>query len=554
MAVATALGLVAPVAAAVPPGDPAPITVTPRALVPRSNNAEPAVELPPTTDLNPPAGAETLAVTIGSVQIDNGFPAMKPAGEAVFAPITGHETTLAALYAAASALEAAYARAGYILARVVIVPQDLHPGGPFRVVIVDGFVEALDLSALPRGLHATVSASLAPILRRHQLKLADIEQALLLAGDAPGASLRSALAPGQEPGGTRLVIDGTFRRASAVLGLRNDYAPQLGTYGFSAELVLNSPFGRGESLYGYVAGGHDISDFLTSDARVRVLGGGLLLRAAHGRVTLNPEITVSRTRPDPAPGAPQTIGRLNRYSLRASYALVRRRDHNAVLSLAAEANNVGNRAPDFGVDLSHDRYIALRAALALTGSPARLSSLTLTYSQGLGRFGPPPSKLAPLSRDGARADFSRLEASASMTWPAPGASTLTVSARGQSSFGQALLRTEQFSLEGEGAITAYVGGVTAVDEGAILRTELGTAHAFGALLVAPYLAASGGAGRVARPTSAEPGSIRVGELGAGLRAQLGKQVSLSAEYGFAFSDFTPLDHVQRLSVSLGITI
>jgi hemolysin activation/secretion protein len=554
MATVAGLGFIAPATAAPPISDPAPITVTPRVLVPRSSNTAPAVDLPTTGDLSPPAGAEALAVTIGSVQIENGFPAMKRASEAVFAPVTGRTTTLAAVYAAASALEAAYARAGYILARVVIVPQDLLPGGPFRVVIVDGFIEAIDLSALPKGLRSTVSASLAPILRRHQLKLGDIEQALLLAGDAPGASLRSALAPGQEPGGTRLVIDGTFRRAGAIVGLRNDYAPQLGTYGVSAEFALNSPFGGGESLYGYVAGGHDISDFLNGNARVRVLGSGLLLRAAHGRVTFNPEITVSRTRPDPAPGAPQTIGLLNRYSLRASYALVRRRDHNAVLSLAAEANNVGNRAPDFGVDLSHDRYVALRAALSLTGSPARPASLTLTFSQGLGRFGPPPSKLAPLSREGARADFSRLEASASMTWPAPGASTLTVSARAQSSFGQALLRTEQFSLEGEGAVSAYVGGVTAVDEGAVLRTELAISHAFGPVLVAPYLAASGGAGRVAHPTSAEPASIRVGAIGAGLRAQLSKQISLSAEYGFALSDFTPLDHVQRLSVSVGITI
>ncbi|MGQ4828231.1 hypothetical protein, partial [Enterococcus faecalis] len=85
---------------------------------------------------------------------------------------------------------------GYVLARVAVPPQDLAPGGQFRVTMVDGFVEAVDVAALPRAVRVPVAASLAPILRRRHLRLAEIETALLLAGDVPGLTLHSALARG----------------------------------------------------------------------------------------------------------------------------------------------------------------------------------------------------------------------------------------------------------------------------------------------------------------------------------------------------------------------
>ncbi|MGG2329437.1 hypothetical protein ACE40V_24095, partial [Salmonella enterica] len=90
----------------------------------------------------------------------------------------------------------------------------------------------------------------------------------------------------------------------------------------------------------------------------------------------------------------------NRVTLRALYALIRRRDHNAVLSLTAEANDSVNRAPDFALELSRDRYVALRAGLSLDQAGPHPGNLSLTVSQGLGRFGPRPITV-PLSRDGA---------------------------------------------------------------------------------------------------------------------------------------------------------
>ncbi|MGG2367959.1 ShlB/FhaC/HecB family hemolysin secretion/activation protein, partial [Salmonella enterica] len=83
---------------------------------------------------------------------------------------------------------------------------------------------------------------------------------------------------------------------------------------------------------------------------------------------------------------------------------------------------------------------------------------SLTVSQGLGRFGPRPITV-PLSRDGAHPGFSRIEVAARVLFGLPGDTALTLSGRAQSSFGAALYRNEQFSLEGEGAVSAYVGGL-----------------------------------------------------------------------------------------------
>lgn len=535
------------------PPPPAPVTVTPRSLTPENARNATAIDLPETGGLVPPPGADTVAVAIGSVVVDNALPGMDAAREAAFASVVARTTTLSALYAAASALEAAYARQGYVLARVVVPPQNLVPGGPFRVKVIDGFIEAADLSALPHAVRGTVMASLAPILRRHGLRLAQIERALLLAGDAPGLSLRSALARGNEPGGARLVVDGTFDRQSATVQARNDYAPQLGTYGGSVQWAVNSPFGGGESFYAYLAASKDLARLLEGHGRVLVWGGGGVLRAAHGALTLNPEITVSRTRPDPFPGTPATLGVLQRGTLRANYALVRRRNRDAILSVTLEGTDVANRAPQFGIDLSRDRYLALRVGLALTGSPARPASLSFTLSQGLGRLGRQPAD-TPASRQGARPGFSRLEVAASLALATPAGGRLTLAAKGQSSLGQALYRTEQFSLEGEGAVTAYVGGLTAVDEGGWLRAELGAPQAIGSLMVAPYLFGVVGAGRTLQPTLAEPNDLKVAALGAGLRARLGRTLSLGAELATATSDYAPLDHVRRLSVSVGVAL
>lgn len=546
---------------------PAPITVTPRDLLPRTVKPEGAVGLPVAGALRPPAGAEALVVKVGGFAVEGGFAGMARETGAITAPLAGRTITLAELYAAASAIEAAYARRGYVLARIGVPPQDIAPGGTVRLSVTDGFVEEIDLSGVPAPVRGTVAAVLAPLRGKRQVRLGRIERALLLAGDAPGLALRSTLATGSQPGGTRLIVEGTFRRAGLSFAARNDFAPSLGTWGHSGQAVLNAPFAQGEAVYAFLSGDRDVAHLFGRTARVRVAGGGVLWRTAHGSLTLNPEITFSRTRPDPLPGAPRTVGVLKRYTLRSAQALVRRRARALTANLAIEATDVVNKAPDFAVLLSRDRYLALRGGVQASWHRADGGSIALSLqaSAGLGPLGARPvagtgPDAVPLSRAGAGFGFTRIEASASASVPFGQRGQASLRARGQTTLGKPVLRTEQFALEGEGAVTAYVGGVTAVDEGLVARAELGTARAIAladgvSLGIAPFVFGAAGLGRIARPSAAEPAHLRVAALGAGARAQLGRGgPTLSAEFAQAFSDFAPLDKVRRVTLSLGFSI
>ncbi|MFX8577830.1 hypothetical protein ABTM02_20350, partial [Acinetobacter baumannii] len=87
------------------------------------------------------------------------------------------------------------------------------------------------------------------------------------------------------------IVEGTFRRAGLSFAARNDFAPSLGTWGHSGQAVLNAPFAQGEAVYAFLSGDRDVAHLFGRTARVRVAGGGVLWRTAHGSLTLNPEIT-----------------------------------------------------------------------------------------------------------------------------------------------------------------------------------------------------------------------------------------------------------------------
>ncbi|MFX9123647.1 hypothetical protein ABTN41_19255, partial [Acinetobacter baumannii] len=76
---------------------PAPITVTPRDLLPRTVKPEGAVGLPVAGALRPPAGAEALVVKVGGFAVEGGFAGMARETGAITAPLAGRTITLAEL-------------------------------------------------------------------------------------------------------------------------------------------------------------------------------------------------------------------------------------------------------------------------------------------------------------------------------------------------------------------------------------------------------------------------------------------------------------------------
>jgi hemolysin activation/secretion protein len=544
--------------------DAAPITVTPQTLAPERRDNGFQVEIPEAGALSPPQGAEGLSLTLGDVVVEGAFPEVRDQVDAIVAGLRGRPATLAEIYAAASQIEAAHARAGFILARVSVPPQELRDGSMLRIVVTDGFVEQVDVSALPPRVRRPVAARVREIEGRRHIRLSELEQALLIASEVPGLSLRSTLMRGEQPGGTRIVLEGAQAPVSGSVSLDNSLDPSLGRWGVTTQLALNNLLGAGEQIYGFAANDYDVTHWFDDEAKSRVLGGGAFIAFGSGRFVLNPEYTYSRTAPEAARGAPDSIGTLRRISLRASYSLNRTRAGRIALNGTIEQLSVVNALPQFRVDLSHDRYMAARLGINLVSEavPGSSYGVVVQLSQGLGDLGAISKAEAAASRIGysrfgADNSFTKLTVQARAGWSIGRDFDLGVSAKSQTSFGQPVFRSEQFALEGSDAISAYVGGATAVDEGVAARAELGTrirsGTGKGTFDLAPYLFGAGGIGWIARPTVLEPDDIRAAAIGAGARLNLpGLGWSLSVEYAHGFSDLAPLDNQDRVNVATTI--
>jgi hemolysin activation/secretion protein len=211
---------------------------------PQANTA--GVSIPEASGLEAPAGAEKLRVKLADVRVEGGLPDMAEATRKITAGLAHRTVTAAEIFAAARELETEYGRAGYALVRVVLPAQKLNDGARLRLVVVDGFLERIDTSNLPERIRGRVDATLAPLVGKKSIKLSVIERKLLLAGDTPGARLRSTLQAGSVKGASVLVIDGKYRPLGGQVTSDNSLSPSLQRWSTGVGVDFNSLLGLGE--------------------------------------------------------------------------------------------------------------------------------------------------------------------------------------------------------------------------------------------------------------------------------------------------------------------
>ena len=542
----TLLPVAIPTATSAQSTNPAPNTVTPPTLSPEQGSTSPGVILTPTKSLTAPVGSDQLLVTPGRVVVEGTFPQMASQIAVLTQSLEGQRVSLTEIYRVASEIEAVHARGGFVLARVSVPPQRIVDGGLVRLVVVDGFIERIDVSAMPHRVRSAVAARLAQLRNAPMLTLSEIERQLLIAGETAGVTLRSTLARGDKAGGVRLIVQGQWRPVSATLRTDNAVDRSLGDANTSLQVSSNGLLGLGETIYGYIASTDPLHS-LASNTRVRVVGAGVLLGVGNGRLTLNPEATLSRTQPFQPPNVPRTLGRLERYTARAKYTLAHTRTHQSAIELSIEALDQRTTAFDFGVDLARDRYAALRLGAAYSKASATVNwSVAGQIGQGLGNLG--LGFGVPGTRQGASPNFTKVSGQGHASIPVGRRFALSETVLAQTSFGLPLLRAEQFQLEGSEAVSVYVGGATAVDEGITVRSELTTRFGAGSVVIAPYVFAAGGIGHIARPTAVEEPRLRAGGIGIGARTSLlGGRVGLGLEYAYGLANLAVLDQRGRIN-------
>ena len=500
----------------------APSRVTPSTLAPPVGPAG-AITVTSPAGLTPPQNASNLSVAISNVTVEGGFPELEAETEAVTAKLRGRRVTVAEIFAAANAIEQAYAARGYVLVRVAVPPQQLKNGGPLRLVVVDGFVESVDVKGVPERQRALVQARLASLIGKRHVTLAEIERRLILASDIPGLVLSSTIARGTAPGGTLLVLEATWSPIAGTFGFDNRLPPSLGNWELNGALAVNSPLGYGEQLYGAASTGYNLGKVFDATTPMQLLGVGAVLPLGVDGLKINPEYTNSVTRPAPVPGAPPDVGYYQRFDLRASYPLILTRAQALTFQATYEWAQEHLSPIGFDTDIYDDQYNVARLQLEdHLRLPYGLLAGTLVFSQGLGGRGETQAALTnvPLSQQGAFPTFSK---SGSMQ---PGRSLCPTICRAligqaQTSFGHPLFIAEQFSLDGSQAASAYPLGTFSVDEGATLRGEIQRAYPFGWTqgrgTIAPYIFGAASQGWIDDPTAVQPGHINAESFGVGLR-------------------------------------
>ncbi|MCF8483108.1 MAG: hypothetical protein K9H25_22005 [Rhodospirillum sp.] len=493
--------------------------------------------------LQAPEGADGLTVTPSGMSVEGGLSALAGETAAIAARLTHQTVSGADLFAAARDLETAYVQAGHILTRVVLPPQTIEDGQPLRLILVAGHVEAVDASALPERVRGRVEDLLASFVGKSDVIQADLERRLLLAGDIPGIFLRSTLAPGTEEGGTILVVEGRQDPFGAFLTLDNGLSDSLGTVTFGLGLDANSLLGLGEAAYLRVGGypGTKAGTLFDSDPRNRQLAGGVTVPFGIGGPWFTLEAVDSRTH-----GTTDLTYTLSDHYFRASaklgYPWIRGRRANTASTLAYDLVNEIQTLHFSGqdYDFTEDRLRVLR--LGQTGDLTLPWGATLsgsaTASFGLNALGAREATTdLPLSRDGAKPAFQRLEGTLGYNQGLfANQARLSLAGKAQTSFGQALPSSEMFSLGGADWLSAFDSGTFSGDMGAAGRAELSVPLTTGLFqdnlpdmgfggAAAPYVFGALGGAKMEHPSTVERQVTLGTSLGVGLRLGLSQQAT-----------------------------
>ncbi len=472
----------------------------------------------------PPPGSEAVVISPKEL-VFNGAPSPLPqAMKRMRDTLLGKpDATVADLYSAAATMEREISSAGYVLVRVILPPQRIERGDRVTVLLVDGHIETIDSDALPAAVRATVMARVSPLLNRPALQKKQIERALLLAGDVSGLTLRSTFLPGENTGGVKLHLEGTYMRVTGSLSADNQASESVGDYQASAALAFNGLFRSGELTYlSYTADLHALSK---TDARQHIMALGSQVPIGISGLTLVPEVVYAQILPEPTPGVPDSENLFARASVRFSYPLVRQVEHTAVGSMTLEQVAQRVELTGFNLALSSDSYRVLRGAISFQQQKSARTALScsLQIARGLGEAKSLFTDGKPTGQTGfvAPAVFTKVNAtlSAGIRY-----STLSaqLTARLQSALGKPLLAAEQLNLSGNDALSSLAAGALVIDQGGTLRAEAGTNRTLGHAVTVPFFLygfAAYGTGSILAPTAVETPKLNADSVGVGARTQ-----------------------------------
>lgn len=430
-------------------------------------------------------GPEEPTVLIGDVVIEEAYHDEIPGASALIddliAAYRGRRWTASELYALSLLIESHYQAAGYFLTRVTIPPQELDDGGTFRLLVIDGYLEGVNLDGVPENARWHLERLFSQIVHRPRLTAQEFERAVALARQSPGLTVRTTLVPGTGVGAGVLVVEGERTPYQASLSVNNRLSVPNVPWHAAASVQLFQPLGRGDQWSLNISGPLSslLPPFHQNGAVSR--SGGATLRwpvGTDGRwLQLNYSASYNYM-PSPHWLIPDTRTDNRRASLEYSDPIYVDRRSEFRLTTALESTDQVMDAPDFDVELYRDglRVLKLSANARQETAAGGLLTGTLELSQGLA-FGSRGLKDViesgvPFSRVEAIPGFAKLSISGVWRHPLASRLSLTTSVRGQVALVGPLPTTELFSITGGNGLPSLDYGIDANDHGWTVREEI----------------------------------------------------------------------------------
>ena len=485
---------------------------------------------------------------IRQVQVEGATAVPASQIEAVFAPLLSTATQprpvrFAELQNALDAATNLYRARGLFLSRVVL-PQGAYQNGVLRVVAVEGFLEAVEVTGKGRqGLQRWARFYLQPLLstaaQPQPIRFAALERQLLLLQGFGGVRFNATLTKGRSFGGSTLVIALNPRVLSGSVSIDNNVQPLLGDYQVSAQLqanVLAAPQPLQINLFGGNAFPYP-GGLVSGAASVATpLGNRGLRLVGLGSYASTSSTTTPITGVGGAPVALSTGGQSWLGNLALRYPLLLSRRGSLGLSLAGELQDSSNNSYLNGL-LALSNPSRLRVVrLGVDGSlstPFYASSAFLQISQGLPMADAYDG--ATLAQSGGSLPAGSVDyTSARLTLRhqqrlGSGNTLVTATASGQVT-SSVLPAPEDFSYGGPFLGRAFRGPYLVGDQGAAAGLELSQGFGNGAWSLSPFVFGDVGVaannGRIPAPPNYQAASY-----GLGLRGGWGSNSSF--ELGWA---------------------
>jgi hemolysin activation/secretion protein len=394
----------------------------------------------------PPTGpsAQGVTFTVRTVVFEGNTKLSDGVLQAIAGPYTGRAISLADANELASKVTAAYRDAGYILSRAIVPAQNVTDG-TLHIRIIEGRIDQTKIEGNPGGARSYLEAYGARITADQPLTADVLERELLLASDLQGVNVRSVLTASQTvPGAADLTLVVDPHPVEGYISADNHGSRYLGTYEIQGAFFFNDAFGTGGRL--------GLNGVVTPNSGPDLAYGGISFDQPLGTngLRLFTNFSYAATEPGEALRTLDSRGTTLNGSASLSYPFIRSRDFNLQGAVGFEVHDVQswNAAVK---PLFYDHIRALDASLFINALDAwgGYSTASVNLVHGVPMFGATKSDDPNKSRVGASGDYTRTGFLASHEHPFGDRFSIALGAAGQTSFGDPLLASEQFSLGGD---------------------------------------------------------------------------------------------------------